>query len=128
VKYEMIRLTEAQRRTGVNGFEPDADWHQLGWYRRTFGPFVGIGGFSAYRQNTDLCKTIACINFMHNSCDLCMDCALAMVFCKYLCATEMRPMLAWKPLLNMPMFLLGLIVVYCTAVREKTIARTQLID
>lgn len=35
---------KAQRKTGVNGFEPDAVMRQLGWYRRTFGPFVGIEG------------------------------------------------------------------------------------
>ncbi len=34
-------FVKAQRKTGVNGFEPDAVMRQLGWYRRTFGPFLG---------------------------------------------------------------------------------------
>ncbi len=40
----MWKQTEIQRRTGVNGFRAGCEQHQLGWYRRTFGPFVGMEG------------------------------------------------------------------------------------
>ena len=43
---------EMQRRTGVNGTEPDAAMCQLGWYRRTFGPFVGNEGYFCVKINT----------------------------------------------------------------------------